>query len=59
MVKALADGGFPARMRQNGDYRWVLVGAAATRQEAESLLKRLQSIGYDGDVIPYPADDDR
>lgn len=56
MVKALADGGFPARMRQNGDYRWVLVGAAASRQEAESLLKRLQAIGYDGDVIPNPAD---
>ena len=59
MVKALTDGGFPARMRLNGDYHWVLVGAAASRQEAESLLKRLQAIGYDGDVIPYPADADR
>lgn len=59
MVEALADGGFPARMRLNGDYRWVLVGAAASRQEAESLLKRLQAIGYDGDVIPNPADADR
>ncbi len=59
MIKALTDGGFPARMRLNGDYHWVLVGAAASRQEAESLLKRLQAIGYDGDVIPYPADADR
>ena len=59
MVRALTDGGFPARMRLNGDYHWVLVGAAASRQEAESLLKRLQAIGYDGDVIPYPADADR
>lgn len=59
MIKALTDGGFPARMRLNGDYHWVLVGAAASRQEAESLLKRLQAIGYDGDVIPYPEDADR
>lgn len=59
MVRALTDGGFPARMRLNADYHWVLVGAAASRQEAESLLRRLQAIGYDGDVIPYPADVDR
>ncbi len=59
MVTALKDAGFPARTRPYGDYHRVLVGAAATRQAAESLLERLQTIGYDGDVIPYPPDADR
>ncbi len=56
MVNALRDAAFPVRTRQNGDLVQVLVGAVATRQAAELLLKRVQAIGYDGDVIPYRAD---
>lgn len=56
MVTALTDAGFPARSRTFGHFHRVLVGAAATRQAAESLLSRLRTIGYDGDVIPYPPD---
>ncbi len=56
MVEALTDAGFPARSRTFGHFHRVLVGAAATRQAAESLLSRLRTIGYDGDVIPYPPD---
>lgn len=59
MVAALKDAGFPARAQPYGDYHRVLAGAAATRQEAASLLQRLRTIGYDGDVIPYPPDADR
>lgn len=59
MVTALKDAGFPARSRPYGDYHRVLAGATATRQAAESLLSRLRTIGYDGDVIPYPPDADR
>ncbi len=56
MVNALRDAEFPVRTRQNSDLVQVLVGAVATRQAAELLLKRVQAIGYDGDVIPYRAD---
>ena len=56
MVNALRDAEFPVRARQNGDLVQVLVGAVATRQAAELLLRRVQAIGYDGDVIPYLAD---
>ena len=55
MVNALRDAEFPVRTRQNGDLVQVLVGAVATLQAAELLLKRVQAIGYDGDVIPYLA----
>ena len=56
MVNALRDAEFPVHTRQNRDLVQVLVGAVATRQAAELLLKRVQAIGYDGDVIPYLAD---
>ena len=56
MVNALRDAEFPVHTRQKGDLVQVLVGAVATRQAAELLLKRVQAIGYDGDVIPYLAD---
>lgn len=56
MVNAMRDAKFPVRTRQNGDLVQVLVGAVATRLAAELLLKRVQAIGYDGDVIPYRAD---
>ena len=59
MVNALRDADLPVRTRQNGDLLQVLVGAVATRQAAQLLLKRVQEIGYDGDVIPYRADADR
>lgn len=56
MVNALRDAEFPVRTRENGDLVQVLVGAVANRQAAELLLKRVQAIGYDGDIIPYLAD---
>ena len=56
MLTALQDAEFPVRIRPGGALHQVLVGAVATRQAAELLLKRLQEIGYDGDIIPYSAD---
>ena len=56
MLTALQDAEFPVRIRAGGALHQVLVGAVATRQAAELLLKRLQEIGYDGDIIPYSAD---
>ena len=55
MAIAMRDAELPVRTRQKGDLVQVLVGAVATRQAAELLLKRVQAIGYDGDVIPYLA----
>ena len=56
MLKALQDAKFPVRIRPGGALHQVLVGVVATRQAAELVLKRLQEIGYDGDIIPYSAD---
>jgi cell division septation protein DedD len=56
MVNALRDAEFPVRTRENGELVQVLVGAVATRPAAELLLKRVQAIGYDGDIIPYRGD---
>ena len=56
MLKALRDDDFDARIVVAGGFSQVLIGAVSTRQQAQALLDRVRPLGYDGDVISYPAD---
>ena len=56
MVNSLEDAGYQALTQVAGSFYRVILDARSTHQEAELLLKNLQTIGYKGYVIPYSGD---